>query len=157
MVKSSGVQDSSAMFLQPNSTSDLPSPKCQEKYTSFASCKLYKWKWMWSRSVVSDSLRPVDCTPPSSSVRGILQARILEWVAISFSNVRPEKLGWLCKQDKICIMLTSRALEKFVECTCLVHGYGNSEKTYKSTGQIKPMCGPFGYQYIIFYLLPCEA
>ena len=27
----------------------------------------------------------MDCSPPSSSVRGILQARILEWVAISFS------------------------------------------------------------------------
>ena len=29
---------------------------------------------------------PVDCSPPSSSVHGILQARTLEWVAISFSN-----------------------------------------------------------------------
>ena len=29
---------------------------------------------------------PVDCRPPGSSVRRILQARILEWVAISFSN-----------------------------------------------------------------------
>ena len=28
---------------------------------------------------------PVDCSPPGSSVHGILQARILEWVAISFS------------------------------------------------------------------------
>ena len=28
----------------------------------------------------------VDCTPPGSSVHGILQARILEWVAISFSR-----------------------------------------------------------------------
>ena len=27
---------------------------------------------------------PVDCSPPGSSVHGILQARILEWVAISF-------------------------------------------------------------------------
>ena len=26
----------------------------------------------------------MDCSPPSSSVHGILQARILEWVAISF-------------------------------------------------------------------------
>ena len=34
-----------------------------------------------SRSVVSDSL---DCGPPDSSVHGILQARILEWVAIPF-------------------------------------------------------------------------
>ena len=29
---------------------------------------------------------PVDGSPPGSSVPGILQARILEWVAISFSN-----------------------------------------------------------------------
>ena len=34
----------------------------------------------WSRTVVSGS------SQPSSAVHGILQARILEWVAISFSR-----------------------------------------------------------------------
>ena len=29
---------------------------------------------------------PMDCGPPGSSVHGILQARILEWVAIPFSR-----------------------------------------------------------------------
>ena len=29
-----------------------------------------------------DSCNPVDCSPPGSSVHGISQARILEWVAI---------------------------------------------------------------------------
>ena len=29
---------------------------------------------------------PMDGSPPDSSVPGILQARTLEWVAISFSN-----------------------------------------------------------------------
>ena len=29
---------------------------------------------------------PIDSSPPASPVPGILQARILEWVAISFSN-----------------------------------------------------------------------
>ena len=29
---------------------------------------------------------PTDSSPPDSSVLGILQARILEWVVISFSN-----------------------------------------------------------------------
>ena len=29
---------------------------------------------------------PMDCSPPGSSVHGILQSRILEWVAISFSG-----------------------------------------------------------------------
>ena len=29
---------------------------------------------------------PIDCSPPGFPVPGILQARTLEWVAISFSN-----------------------------------------------------------------------
>ena len=29
---------------------------------------------------------PMDCSPPGSSVHGVLQARTLEWVAISFSR-----------------------------------------------------------------------
>ena len=29
---------------------------------------------------------PIDSSPPGSAIPGILQARILEWVAISFSN-----------------------------------------------------------------------
>ena len=41
---------------------------------------------------------PVDCSPPGSSVRGILQARILEWVAISFSrgSSQPRDRTWVC-------------------------------------------------------------
>ena len=30
---------------------------------------------------------PIDCSPPGSSVHGILQAKILEWIAISHSRV----------------------------------------------------------------------
>ena len=37
-------------------------------------------------SVVSDSLRLYECSTPSSSVHGIIQARILEWVAVPFSR-----------------------------------------------------------------------
>ena len=29
---------------------------------------------------------PMDCSPPDSSVRGIFQARVLEWGAIAFSE-----------------------------------------------------------------------
>ena len=29
---------------------------------------------------------PMDCSPPGSSIHGIFQARVLEWVAIAFSN-----------------------------------------------------------------------
>ena len=39
-----------------------------------------------SCSVVSDSLKPMDCRLPGFSVHGIPQTRILEWVVISFSR-----------------------------------------------------------------------
>ena len=32
------------------------------------------------------TLQPHDCSPPGSSVRGISQARVMQWVAISFSS-----------------------------------------------------------------------
>ena len=37
-------------------------------------------------SVMSKSLRSTNCSPPGFSVHGIFQARILEWVAISYSR-----------------------------------------------------------------------
>ena len=36
----------------------------------------------------------MDCSPPSSSVHGILQARTLEWVAILFSRGSSWPRGW---------------------------------------------------------------
>ena len=40
------------------------------------------WKWKLFPTLCD----PMDCSPPGSSVHGILQARILEWVAIPFSR-----------------------------------------------------------------------
>ena len=40
-------------------------------------------KSLQSRPTLGD---PMDCSPPGSSVHGTLQARIMEWVAISFSR-----------------------------------------------------------------------
>jgi len=36
---------------------------------------------------------PMDCSPPASSVHGILQARILEWVATCFSRESSQPRG----------------------------------------------------------------
>ena len=44
--------------------------------------------------VESSSLWPVDCSPPGSSVHGISQARILEWVAIFFSRESSSFRNW---------------------------------------------------------------
>ena len=40
---------------------------------------------------------PIDCSPPGSSVHGILQARILEWLAIPFSRGS----SWLRNQTQV--------------------------------------------------------
>ena len=37
---------------------------------------------------------PMDCSPPGSSVHGILQARIPEWVAMSSSSWSSQLWGW---------------------------------------------------------------
>ena len=39
-----------------------------------------------SRSVVPNSLQPREQKPPGFSVHGILQARVLEWVAFFYSR-----------------------------------------------------------------------
>ena len=40
---------------------------------------------------------PLDCSPPGSSVHGILQAEILEWVAVPFSreSSQPRDRTWV--------------------------------------------------------------
>ena len=55
---------------------------------------LYKTlaNWTWSQVAQSSPTlcNPMDYSPPDSSVHGIFQARILEWVAISFSRDLPD-------------------------------------------------------------------
>ena len=43
-------------------------------------------KWKWSAELCPTLSNPMDCSLPGSSVHGIFQARVLEWVAIAFSK-----------------------------------------------------------------------
>ena len=48
----------------------------------------------------------MDCSPPGSSVHGVFQARVLEWVAIAFSmqeehDVIIEPIGTLCTPSSL--------------------------------------------------------
>ena len=52
-----------------------------------------EYQYIWKAAAAAKSLQscptlcePIDGNPPGSPVPGILQARTLEWVAISFSN-----------------------------------------------------------------------
>ena len=55
-------------------------------------------KSKWSRLVMSHSSRPHGLYLPGSSIHGIFQARVLEWVAISFSGDI-----WVCAN--VCLVL----------------------------------------------------
>ena len=44
------------------------------------------WKWKLVTQSCPTLCDPMDHSPPGSSVHGILQARVLEWVATSFSR-----------------------------------------------------------------------
>ena len=71
--------------------------------------KFFKWKHKLHESVIVMKVKvlvaqsclmlcdPVDCSPPGSSVHGIMQARILEWAAISFSrgSSQPRDQTWV--------------------------------------------------------------
>ena len=41
---------------------------------------------------------PMDCSPPGSSLHGILQARILEWLAMPFSRISPLPRNLHCRR-----------------------------------------------------------
>ena len=61
----------------------------------------HPWKWK-VKVLVAQSCptlcNPMDCSLPSSSVHGILQAKILEWVSIPFSrgSSQPRDQTWVC-------------------------------------------------------------
>ena len=59
------------------------SPNCFRKHYSMWAAAAAAAKSLQSCPTLCD---PVDSSPPGSPIPGILQARTLEWVAISFSN-----------------------------------------------------------------------
>ena len=64
-------------FFNPGKNPDTASPLSASKQTAAAA------KLLQSCPTLCD---PIDGSPPGSAVPGILEARTLEWVAISFSN-----------------------------------------------------------------------
>ena len=62
-----------------------------------------KTEWYWPAAAAAKSLHscptlcdPIDGSPPGSPIPGILQARTLEWVAISFSKAWKWKVARSC-------------------------------------------------------------
>ena len=66
-------------------------------FYKISNCTLYMWEIYSILSIIFQSESeipqscptlsdPMDCSPPDSSIHGIFQARVLEWVAIAFSR-----------------------------------------------------------------------
>ena len=71
---------------------------------------------------------PMDCSPRGSSVHGILQARIPEWVAISFSRIMAEA-GLKPRQQSFSFITLLQMLFTFCSCETLTkahHSLGSS-------------------------------
>ena len=62
------------------------SNKCSKINCAEGDITLHMFCAVSSRSVICNLCDPVDCSPPASSVHGIVQARILEWVAMPTSR-----------------------------------------------------------------------
>ena len=84
------LSSSSSLFPSPHFTFVFNTIPC------FQPLLILIFKCVLSCSVISDC-HSMDCSPPGSSVHGIVQARILEWVATSYSR------GISRLRDQICI------------------------------------------------------
>ena len=107
-------------------------------FTTDANCEAPRNGCQHARSLESflTLSDPMDCSPPGSSVRGIFQARILEWVA------RPSSRGSFWPRDRTCHSCNSCIVGRFFTAeppgkhTLLFIGC-------KSNGRRSLGCGPW--------------
>ena len=93
-------------------------------YHFFLQCMKVK-----SESEVSQSCPtlsdPMDCSLPGSSIHGILQARVLEWVAISFSSLRVRVMNLCFYNGSQVIQMDSQVWEPLPGSTSAVGSYSS--------------------------------
>jgi len=66
---------------------------------------------------MSNSLQPMDCSLPGFSVHGILQARLLEWLAIPFSRGSSQPWDWTqtsCTEGSFYTIWTTREAQRLI-------------------------------------------
>ena len=62
-------------------------------FFTFAEANYYYYFFEVAQSCLT-LCNPMDCSPPDSSIHGIFQARVLEWVAIFFSRTSSRPRAW---------------------------------------------------------------
>ena len=94
----------------------------------------------WSEVKVAQSCPalcdPMDCNPPSFSIHGIHQTRLLEWVTISFSggSSQPRDRTWVfCTAGKFFAVWVTREAQYF-------EGYLIKKKKKKNSIRVSCIC-----------------
>ena len=107
----------------------------------------YEWiKKLWNGILCTQSCPtlcgPMDCSPPGSSAHGIFQARILEWVDISYSrngillSIKKKILlfetTWMNLQDIILSEIGWAEKDKYCMISLTVESKGGKGLTYRN-------------------------
>ena len=93
---------------------------------------------------------PIDCSLPGSSVHGIFQARIMEWVAISFSRKELGPQIKKCSEEQECILTTSIRLI----CSALVLMGSPPTPRYGFVFPLSSFVGSESFWFIGQYFFP---
>ena len=83
---------------------------------------IFRFYWAWVSEVAQSCptlCHPVDYSLPGSSVHVILQARILEGVAISFSRGLLSMCDCICVCVCVCVCMYAQVLLSIHECICV--------------------------------------
>ena len=102
-----------------------------------------------SRSVMSNFCNPMDYSPPGSSVHRILQARILEWVAIPFSRESSWLRDWTCVSHIVGRFFTIWITREDNQCKWAYYNCSNIWTYFVPRGFLGTFWGKFrGLRYL---------
>ena len=96
---------------------------------------------------------PMDCSPPGSSVHGILQARILEWVPLSFSRGSSQPRDWT---QVSCIIGRFFTIWATREVTCLYQADPNWHASKNNTVSVCDWSGTQTHTETPLFLDACK-
>ena len=115
-------------------------------------CEKVKVLVIQSRPTLWD---PMDCSPPASSVHGILKATILEWVAISFFSRGyswPRDRTWVsCTAGRFFTIWATREAQGSVYSVVIMRVLMNSPTQYKKKSWI--IFSFFSLPTILYFLI----
>ena len=89
---------------------------------------------------------PLDCSPSGSSVHAVLQARILEWLAIPFSLGSSRPRSPTLQADSLPSEPQGKPMNTGVSSLSLLHGILPSQESNQGLLQCRQILYPLSYQ-----------